>query len=187
MKSVLIAIRSSMLLMLICGLLYPLLTTGIAQVLFPHQAQGSLIEENGKVIGSKLLAQAFTSPQYFHPRASAADYNPTASAATNAAVSSKEYVKSIEEAVNAARNDNPALSKQVPADLVTASASGFDPHLSPEAAKAQIPRIAKATGLSEQTLLALVDQHTERRQLGIFGEPRVNILAINRALQKQIK
>ncbi|MCI1694421.1 potassium-transporting ATPase subunit KdpC [Aneurinibacillus aneurinilyticus] len=187
MKSIFTAIRSSVLLMLICGLLYPLLTTGIAQVLFPYQAQGSLIEEKGKIIGSELLAQAFTSPQYFHPRASAADYNPTASAATNAAVSSEEYIQGVEASVNAVRNENPMLAKQVPADLVTTSASGLDPHLSPEAAKAQIPRIAKATGLSERTLIALVNQHTEGRQLGIFGEPRVNILTINRALQKQIK
>ncbi|WP_146812278.1 potassium-transporting ATPase subunit KdpC [Aneurinibacillus danicus] len=187
MKSLFIAIRASILLMLVCGLLYPLLTTGIAQVLFPFQAQGSLVEDNGKVEGSVLLAQDFTSPKLFHPRASAAKYDPTASAATNAAVASPDYVKGIKETVDAVKKENPALQDNIPADLVTTSGSGFDPHLSPEAAKAQVPRIAKATGLSEHVLLSLIDKHTKGRQLGIFGEPRVNVLELNRDLLAQSK
>ncbi len=187
MKSLLVALRSSIVLMLICGLFYPLLTTGIAQVIFPHQAQGSIVEKDGKAVGSELLAQEFTSQGLFHPRLSAASYDPTASAATNIAVASEDYIKGIQEAAKTASKENAALSGNIPADLLTTSASGFDPHLSPEAAKAQIPRIAKATGMSTQALAALVDEHTEGRQLGIFGEPRVNVLHLNIALQKQGK
>ncbi|MED0679971.1 potassium-transporting ATPase subunit KdpC [Aneurinibacillus thermoaerophilus] len=187
MKSLYTAIRASILFMIVCGLLYPLLTTEVAQILFPFQAQGSLVEDNGKVKGSVLLAQAFTSPKLFHPRASAAEYDPTASAATNAAVASPDYIKSMKETVDAIKKENPSLQNKIPADLVTTSGSGFDPDLSPEAAKAQVPRIAKATGLSEQLLLSLIDKHTKGRQLGIFGEPRVNVFELNRDLLAQSK
>ncbi|MGZ6507383.1 MAG: potassium-transporting ATPase subunit KdpC [Tumebacillaceae bacterium] len=181
MKSLFTAVRASVLLMLVCGLLYPLVTTGIAQVLFPHQAEGSLVSDGNKVIGSALIAQDFTSPKMFHPRASAAKYNPTASAATNAAVASPDYVKGIADKVADVKKDNPSLT-DIPADLVTTSGSGFDPDLSPEAAKAQVPRIAKANGMSETQLDQLIDVHTKSRALGVFGEPRVNVLELNRAL-----
>lgn len=187
MKPLWIALRASLLLLILCGIIYPFVTTGFAQLLFPAQAEGSLIQTNGKVQGSSLLAQDFTSPKFFHPRASAAKYDPKASAATNAAVASQDYIKSIQEKITAIEKENPSLKGKVPADLVTTSGSGFDPDLSPEAAKAQIPMIAKATGIHEQTLQQLVDQHTQGRALGIFGEPRVNVLELNMALMNLTK
>ncbi|QKE75827.1 potassium-transporting ATPase subunit KdpC [Arthrobacter citreus] len=179
-----VAIRASIVLLVICGLVYPLATTGVAQVIFPKQADGSLIETKGKVTGSKLLAQEFKGPEWFHSRASAANYNPTASAATNAAVASKEYVKETKDKINELKNENSNLRKTIPADLVTTSGSGFDPDLSPEAVKAQVPRVAKATGISEDQLMTLINKHTKRRQIGIFGEPRVNILELNLDLKE---
>ncbi|UPM53362.1 potassium-transporting ATPase subunit KdpC [Gottfriedia acidiceleris] len=184
MKSVMIAIRTSIVLIIICGLGYPLATTGVAQVIFPKKADGSLIETNGKVMGSKLLAQEFKGPEWFHSRASAANYNPTTSAATNAAVASKEYVKETKDKIKELKNENSNLGKKIPTDLVTTSGSGFDPDLSPEAVKAQVPRVAKATGIPEDKLVSLINSHIKGRQLGIFGEPRVNILELNIDLQK---
>lgn len=186
MKSVFIAIRVSLFFMIICGLIYPLATTGVAQVLFPKQANGSLIESKGVVIGSELLAQDFESPKLFHPRASAAKYDPTASAGSNLAVASSDYAQGIADQINVLKKENPQLT-DIPADLVTVSGSGFDPDLSPEGAKAQVPRISKETGISEKKLGDLVDQLTQSRQLGIFGEPRVNVLELNRELLKQVK
>ena len=184
LKSFIIAVRASIILLLICGLAYPLATTGVAQVIFPKQAEGSLIKSNGKIEGSKLIAQEFKGPEWFHSRASAANYDPTASAATNAAVASDAYVEATKEKIDELRKENPNLGKDIPADLVTTSGSGFDPDLSPDAVKAQVPRVAKATGISEAKLVSLVNKHTTNRQLGIFGEPRVNILELNIALQK---
>lgn len=186
MKMTLTAIRVSVVLMLLCGLIYPLVTTGVAQMIFPKQANGSLIESNGTVIGSELLAQNFQSPKLFHPRASAAKYDPTSSAGSNTAVASEDYVKGIADQIDALKKDNPNL-KDIPADLVTTSGSGFDPDLSPEAAKTQVPRISRATGISEQQLNQLVDSHTKDRQLGVFGEPRVNVTELNIELLKQVK
>ncbi|WP_088042626.1 potassium-transporting ATPase subunit KdpC [Bacillus sp. EAC] len=183
MKSLMVALRASIILLLLCGFAYPLATTGVAQVLFPKQAEGSLIKSNGKIEGSKLLAQEFKGPDWFHSRASAANYNPTASAATNAAVASDEYVKATKEKINEIRKENNDLGKNIPADLVTTSGSGFDPDLSPEGAKAQVPRISKATGISQKQLVSLINKHTIGRQLGIFGEPRVNVLELNIALK----
>jgi K+-transporting ATPase ATPase C chain len=186
MKMTLTAIRVSATLMLLCGLIYPLITTGLAQALFPKQANGSLITSGDVVIGSELLAQSVTSAKLFHPRASAAKYDPTASAGSNRAVASEDYVKEIKDRISKLKKDNPSL-KAIPSDLVTASGSGFDPDLSPEAAKAQIPRISEATGIAEKQIEQLVDTLTQSRQLGIFGEPRVNVLALNMALLKQVK
>jgi K+-transporting ATPase ATPase C chain len=186
MKSTLTAIRVSVVLMILCGLIYPLVTTGLAQALFPKQANGSLLQSGDTVIGSELLAQGVKSPKLFHPRASAAKYDPTASAGSNQAVASDDYVKGIAGQIDALKKENPAL-KDIPADLVTASGSGFDPDLSPEAAKAQVPRISGATGIPEQKLLQLVDSLTQSRQFGIFGEPRVNVTELNLALLKQAK
>ncbi|SDX96605.1 potassium-transporting ATPase subunit KdpC [Paenibacillus sp. CF384] len=186
MKMTLTAIRLSVVLMLLCGLLYPLVTTGFAQVLFPKQAEGSLIKVDGKVVGSELIAQDFQSPKWFHPRASNAKYDPTSTAGSNMAVAYPEYVQAMKEQIDALRKENPSLT-DIPADLVTISGSGFDPDISPEAAKFQVPRISKETGISEQELNRLVDAHTTSRQLGIFGEPRVNVTAINMELMKQVK
>ncbi|NBD25745.1 potassium-transporting ATPase subunit KdpC [Paenibacillus glycinis] len=187
MKMISTAIRVSIGLMIICGFIYPLVTTGVAQVLFPKQADGSLMEAaDGTVTGSELLAQGVDSPKLFHPRASMAKYDPTASAGSNRAVATPDYVKEIGDNVAAVKADNPGMT-DVPADLVTASGSGFDPDLSPEAAKAQVPRISKATGMSADDLNKLIDGLEKSRQLGIFGEPRVNVNALNEALLKQIK
>lgn len=184
MRSFIVALRAAIVLMIICGLAYPLVTTGVAQVLFPKQAKGSLISKDGKIQGSELLSQEFKGSQWFHPRASAAKYNPKASTATNAAVASKEYVKTVADNVNQLKNENKDVGNTVPADLVTASGSGFDPDLSPDAAKAQVPRIARAKGISQDRLISLINQYTNGRQLGIFGEPRVNVLELNLALQQ---
>ncbi|UKS25453.1 potassium-transporting ATPase subunit KdpC [Paenibacillus sp. HWE-109] len=186
MKSVWIAVRVSLLFMLVCGLIYPLATTGVAQVLFPKQANGSLIETDGVVRGSELLAQGFESPKLFQPRASAANYDPTASSGSNTAVASSDYAAAMAEKVEAWKKENPKLT-DIPAELVTISGSGFDPDLSPEGAKAQVPRISQATGLAETTLNDLVDRLAKTRQLGIFGEPRVNVTELNRELLKQVK
>ncbi|MEH7590822.1 potassium-transporting ATPase subunit KdpC [Priestia megaterium] len=184
MRSFIVALRTAMVLMIICGLAYPLATTGVAQVLFPKQAEGSLIGKNGKIQGSELLAQDFKDPEWFHPRPSAAKYDSKASAATNAAVASKEYTKTVEDNINQLKNENQGIGSKVPADLVTTSGSGFDPDLSPEAAKSQVPRISKETGISQDQLLALIKKHQKERQLGIFGEPRVNVLELNMDLQQ---
>lgn len=186
MKSVFIALRVSIFFMIVCGLIYPLATTGVAQVLFPKQANGSLIESSGTVIGSELLAQGFESPKLFHPRASTANYDPKASSGSNMAVASSDYAAAIGEKIDALKEENPALI-EIPADLVTLSGSGFDPDLSPEGAKAQVPRISKETGIAETELNRLVDQLTKARQLGVFGEPRVNVTELNMELLKQVK
>ncbi|MFK0525952.1 potassium-transporting ATPase subunit KdpC [Paenibacillus illinoisensis] len=185
MKTILPAIRLSVVLMLICGIVYPMVTTAAAQLLFPAEANGSLITQNEKVIGSSLLAQEVKSPAMFQPRASNASYDPTASAGSNRAVASEEYVGEMKDKIAQLRQENPAL-QQIPADLVTGSGSGLDPDLSPEAAKAQIPRISQATGLREQQLVELVEAHVQGRQLGIFGEPRVNVTALNLALTAEL-
>jgi K+-transporting ATPase ATPase C chain len=181
MKMTWIAIRASIVLMVICGLIYPLVTTGVAQAIFPKQANGSLIEANGVVQGSELLAQNFESPRFFHPRASNAKYDPKSSAGSNVAIASDDYVKGISDQIDAWKKENPLLT-EVPADLVTVSGSGFDPDLSPEGAKAQVPRISKETGLSVVLIQQLIDKQTMNRSLGIFGEPRVNVLDLNLGL-----
>ncbi|QGQ94668.1 potassium-transporting ATPase subunit KdpC [Paenibacillus psychroresistens] len=186
MKLLWIAIRTSVVLLVICGFIYPLVTTGIAQVLFPKQANGSLVEANGVVQGSELLAQEFTSPKLFHSRSSAAGYNPTSSSGSNKAVASDDYIKAIKEQVDALKLENSAL-KDIPADLVTTSGSGFDPDLSIAGAQAQVHRISQATGIAETDLNKLIDDTSKSRQLGIFGEPRVNIFQLNRELLKQVK
>ncbi|MCM3135938.1 potassium-transporting ATPase subunit KdpC [Paenibacillus polysaccharolyticus] len=182
MKMLLPALRLSVVLMLVCGLLYPLVTTGVAQLLFPSQANGSLMVQDAKVIGSSLLAQEVKSPGLFQPRASNANYDPTASAGSNRAVASPEYTAEMNQKLATLRQENPALPHKIPADLVTGSGSGLDPDLSPEAAVAQIPRISQATGLGKKKLAQLIEDHTQGRQLGIFGEPRVNVNELNLAL-----
>ncbi|WP_410512282.1 potassium-transporting ATPase subunit KdpC [Paenibacillus sp. BR2-3] len=186
MRMTLTAIRVSVVLMLICGLIYPLVTTGIAQTIFPKQADGSLIQSSGAVVGSELLAQNVQSPKLFHPRSSAAKYDPTTSMGSNMAVASEGYVKGIADQVDVLKKNNPNI-KDIPADLVTGSGSGFDPDLTPEAAKAQVPRISRETGIGEQQLNQIIDSHTKSRQLGIFGEPRVNVTELNIELLKQVK
>jgi K+-transporting ATPase ATPase C chain len=180
---------------ILTGLAYPLAITGLAQMIFPHRATGSLIVQGDKVVGSKLIGQYFSKPEYFHPRPSAANagmsstpqtgYDPTSSAATNLAPSSKKLVDSVTAAVTANQPDNPG--KPVPGDLVTSSASGLDPDITPAAAEFQVPRVAKARGLSENQIRALVAKHTKGRTLGFLGEPRVNVLELNLALDQMAR
>ena len=190
------AIVLVVILTLITGLLYPLVMTGIAGVLFPSQAQGSLVTADGKVVGSSLIGQEFTSDKYFHGRPSAttaadpndssktvsAPYNAANSGGSNLGPTNKALIDRVKGDVDKLKQDNP--NAQVPIDLVTTSASGLDPDISPEAALFQVPRVAKARNMPEDRVKALVQDHVEGRTLGLLGEPRVNVLALNMALDQ---
>ena len=180
-----IAVLMTIVTTILLGLVYPLVVTGLAQVLFHDKANGQLIERNGKAIGSRIIGQAFSSPGYFHSRPSAAGggYDAASSSGTNLGPTNKKLVEAVKASVEAARKDNPNVP--VPIDLVTSSASGLDPHLSPDAALFQVPRVASARRVSEADVRALVESHVEGRQLGFLGEPRVNVLLLNLALDER--
>lgn len=190
------AILLGIALLLITGLVYPLAVTGIAEAIFPHQAEGSLVTLNGKVVGSELIGQAFTSDRYFHGRPSAtlgpdpADasksvpqpYNAANSMGSNLGPTNKTLIERVQSDVTKLRQEN--ASAPVPIDLVTTTASGLDPHISSEAALFQVPRVARSRNLAEDRVRQLVNEHLENRELGLLGEPRVNVLALNMALDQ---
>ncbi|MEN3333843.1 MAG: potassium-transporting ATPase KdpC subunit [Blastocatellia bacterium] len=182
-KQIYPAIVITVVLTVLLGIIYPLVVTGLAQVIFPRQAAGSLIEKDGKVIGSRLIGQPFSGPSYFHSRPSAAGsgYDGTASGGTNLGPTSRKlFETNVKTAADALKEENPDAPS--PIDLVTASASGLDPHITPAAAEFQVPRIARERRMSENDVRRLVSQHTEGRQWGLLGEPRVNVLELNLAL-----
>ena len=196
LKEIRPAIMLIVFLTLITGLAYPLAMTGIAGAMFPYQARGSIVEHDGKVIGSALIGQEFTSDRYFHGRPSAtvapdpanstktvpAPYNAANSGGSNLGPTNKALIERVQGDVEKHRQENPALP--VPIDLVTTTAGGLDPHISPAAAIFQVPRVAKARNMPEDRIRQLVEEHTEGRFLGMLGEPRVNVLALNMALDR---
>ena len=170
---------------IVTGIIYPLVTTGIAKVLFTERAGGSIITKDGKPIGSAIIGQNFADPKHFWGRPSATSpqpYNGSASGGSNLGPLNPALTDAVKGRVDAIKAADPGNTKPVPADLVTASGSGLDPHISPEAAKYQAIRVAKIRGLPPEKVMALIEQHTEDRQWGIFGEPRVNVLELNLAL-----
>jgi K+-transporting ATPase ATPase C chain len=181
------SVRFTIVTAVIFGLGYPLLMTGLAKVLFPRQAEGSLIVRNGQVIGSELIAQSFVSDKYFHPRPSAAGngYDATSSGGTNLAQSNAKLPVRMQGDIDKLSAENPG--KPVPIDMVTYSASGLDPDITPDNAYFQAPRIAKARGLTEAAVRSLIDEHIKGRTLGFIGEPRVNVLDLNLALDDSAK
>jgi K+-transporting ATPase ATPase C chain len=168
------------------GVLYPLAITGIAQVIFSDQANGQLIERNGVVVGSRIIGQGFSKPGYFRPRPSATStpYDAANSAGSQFGPTNKKLIDAVQANVEVARKENP--NAPVPIDLVTTSASGFDPHISPAAAEFQVPRVARERNGSEEHVRRLVQAHTESRQFGFLGEPRVNVLELNLALDSDL-
>src|ERR1700674_4245424 len=180
-------LRINIFLTLVLGVIYPLAITGICQVVFPRQANGSLIAANGNVIGSELIGQNFTKPEYFQPRPSAAGndgYDATASGGSNYGPTNQKLIDRVKASVEKFRKDNPNYTGPIPADLVTTSASGLDPHISPDSAQAQAARVAKARGVSVDQMNQLVARSIEPPDLGFLGEPRVNVLKLNLALDE---
>jgi K+-transporting ATPase ATPase C chain len=179
-RNLLISIWMTLATTVLLGVIYPLMVTGLAQILYPHRANGEIIESRGKLVGSRLIGQPFTAPSYFHSRPSAAGpagYDPTQSQGSNLAPTNKALLDRVSASVQTLQAENP--NTPIPIDLVTASASGLDPDISPASAEFQIPRVAKERKMTEVDLRALVQQHTQQRQFGFLGEPRVNVLELN--------
>lgn len=164
------------------GIVYPLVVTGLAQVFFPGKANGQLIEVNGKLVGSRLLAQGFTGERYFHPRPSAVNYDPTNSNGSQLGPTNHLLIDRVKSDVSTLQAENPGMP--VPIDMVTTSASGFDPDITPAAAEFQLPRVAKSRGLDEDSVRGEIRRHTDSRQFGFLGEARVNVLELNLALDQ---
>ena len=184
-KNLITAILMTVATTILLGIIYPLVVTGLAQLIFPKQANGQLIQRNGKTIGSSILAQGFSSPVYFHPRPSFAGngYDPTNTNGSQLGPTNQKLIDRIKGDVSTAHAENP--NEPVPIDLVTGSASGLDPHITPAAADFQLPRVAKERGTTVDQLRTLVQKHTEDRQFGFLGEPRVNVLPLNLELDER--
>jgi potassium-transporting ATPase KdpC subunit len=179
-RNLLISIWMTLATTVLLGVIYPLVVTGLAQVLYPHRANGEIIESRGKLVGSRLIGQPFTAAGYFHSRPSAAGpagYDPTQSQGSNLAPTNKALLDRVSASVQTLQAENPNTA--IPIDLVTASASGLDPDISPASAEFQIPRVAKERKMTEADLRTVVQRHTQQRQFGILGEPRVNVLELN--------
>jgi K+-transporting ATPase ATPase C chain len=183
-KQLKIAILFTAVTTILCGILYPLAVTGAAKLFFPAKANGSLLLANGKIVGSRLIGQAFVSPVYFHPRPSAAGtgYDPLVSGGSNLGPTNRQLADHIQSQAADLRAENPGTP--IPPDLLTTSASGLDPDISPEAAEFQVPRVARARGISEPELRGLIRAYTTPRQFSLLGEPRVNVLELNLALDR---
>jgi len=187
MKQLIIAIKVTLVFALLTGIAYPLLVTGLAKVLFRHQADGSLIPANGKIVGSELIGQRFTRPEYFHGRPSSAGndgYDGLSSGPSNLGPTNQHLIERVQGDLKKFRAENPTFTGPVPADLLTASGSGLDPDISPASAEAQVARVAAARGVSADTVRQAVAANTEGRQFGFLGEPRVNVLKLNLALDQ---
>jgi K+-transporting ATPase ATPase C chain len=184
-RNLITAVLMTIVTTVLLGILYPLAITAIAQVAFPDQANGQLIDRNGAPIGSRIIGQGFAKPGYFRPRPSptSTPYDAANSAGSQLGPTNKKLIDEVTANVEAARKENPGAP--VPIDLVTTSASGFDPHITPASAGFQVPRVARERGMAEADVKRLVDAHTEGRQLGFFGEPRVNVLELNLALDRE--
>jgi K+-transporting ATPase ATPase C chain len=184
-KNLLISISMTIATTILFGVIYPLIVTGLAQLIFPHKANGQLIEKDGAVVGSSIIGQGFSSPGYFHSRPSAAGngWDAANSGGSNLGPTNQKLLDRVKGDVATAQADNPGTP--VPIDLVTTSASGFDPHITPASADFQLARVAKARGATADQLRALVAKHTEGRQLGFLGEPRVNVLELNLDLDQR--
>ena len=189
MKPIVVALRVAAVTLVLTGIVYPFAVTGLAQLMFPHKAAGSLVtDDHGRVVGSELIGQPFAKPSYFQPRPSAAGdhgWDATASGGSNLGSTSKKLRDRVEAALARLARDNPDAPGPVPSDLVTASASGLDPEISPEAARWQVPRVARARGVAVARVRSLVEAQIEGRELGFLGEPRVNVLELNLALDRQ--
>ena len=181
------AFKMMLLFTVLLGVVYPLVTTGLSQLLFRDAANGSLISANGQVVGSSLIGQNFTKPEYFQPRPSAAGngYDATASGGSNYGPTNQKLIDRVKASIDQFRKDNPDYTGPIPADLVTTSGSGLDPHISPASAEAQAPRVAKTRGISPDQVEQLIAQNTDARQLGFLGEPGVKVLKLNLALDQQ--
>ena len=189
MKTITVVIRTTIVTIVLTGLIYPYVMTGLARVLFPWRANGSLVTDDaGQVVGSELIAQGFSNPAYLQPRPSAAGqngYDPTSSGGSNLGTTSKKLQDRVKQDLDRLKKENPDAAGTVPAGLVTASGSGLDPHLSPQGAVWQVPRIAKARGITPERVRAVIEANVEGRTFGILGEPRVNVLLVNLALDRQ--
>jgi len=188
-KQLLPGLRMTLALTVLTGVLYPGLVTVLCQTLFPAQANGSLVTRQGKVVGSALIGQSFSQPEYFHSRPSAAGsdgYEAASSGGSNLGPTSQKLVDRVKASVNELQSQNPTHRGEWPADLATASASGLDPHLSPAAARVQVERVARARSVPAERVEAIVARFTEGRDLGFLGEPRVNVLLLNLALDREL-